>query len=154
MNQACVSFKSRHRCIWMYPVVVSCCFLRDPTKNGYILLLYQWCTPSWSMLQDTLGFINQLSHDLLPLFCRSLRYCCQDTISFGFVTGHLKENLGFATKRRYRPFDKWLFPLLTIMFNSHVWAAKWLKMVQKKPKMEMDIFSDCNGLLFFFDLLQ
>ena len=35
--------------------------------------------------------------------------CCQDTISFGFVTGHLKENLGFATKRRYRPFDKWLF---------------------------------------------
>ena len=66
--------------------------------------------------------------------------CCQDTISFGFVTGHLKENLGFATKRRYRPFDKWLFPLLTIMFNSHVWAAKWLKMVQKDPKWKR-IFS-------------
>ena len=86
-----------------------------------------------SFSQDTLGVHKSavtwsvLAAVLLYQFCYYTK-AGQTTISFGFVTGHLKENLGFAT-RDIDLLINGFFPL-TIMFHETL-AKKDLKTPKK-----------------------
>ena len=86
-----------------------------------------------SFSQDTLGVHKSavtwsvLAAVLLYQFCYYTK-AGQTTISFGFVTGHLKENLGFAT-RDIDLLINGFFPL-TIMFHKTL-AKKDLKIPKK-----------------------